>query len=126
MMILTVLGGLFMLLRRVRNKDDEDENKEQAEAAEQKSSADDGQNKKYQKRKLAVVAAVVLAIASVIVFFITEDLTNTMAYVDRYTWIMAAMLIGAVLSIVFGKRKADDDNEPEDHDKTEGAGVPEA
>ena len=126
MMILTVLGGLFMLVRRVRNKDDENENKEQAEAAEQKSSADDGQNKKYQKRKLAVVAAVVLAIASVIAFFITEDLTNTMAYVDRYTWIMAAMLIGAVLSIVFGKKKADDDNEPEDHDKTEGVEVPEA
>ena len=37
-----------------------------------------------------------------------------MAYVDRYTWIMAAMLIGSVLSIVFGKKKADDDDEPED------------
>lgn len=125
MMILTVLGGLFMLVRCVRNKDDE-ESKEQTAAEEQKdSSADDDQNKKYQKRKLAVAAAIVLAVVSVIVFFITEDLTNTMAFVDKYTWIMAAMLIGAVLSIVFGKKKADDDDEPEDHDEMEGEEVPE-
>ena len=109
MMILTVIGGLFMLVRRVRNKKDDEESEEQAE-----SRTDDEKNKKYQKRKLAVAAAVILAIGSVIAFFLTEDLTNTMAYVDRYTWIMAVMLIGSVLSIVFGKRKVDNDDEPED------------
>ena len=105
------------------------ESKEQAEAkgAEQtEGSSDKDQDKKYQKRKLAVAAAVVLAVASVIVFFITEDLTNTMALVDRYTWIMAAMLIGSVLTIVFGKKKADDNNEPEGHDEAEDTGVSEA
>ena len=110
MMILSVIAGLFMLLRRVRNKkdDEESESEEQAE-----SRTDDEKNRKYQKRKLAVIAAVVLAVASVIVFFITEDLTNSMALVDRYTLIMAAMLIGSVISVVFGKKKADGDEEPE-------------
>ena len=53
----------------------------------------DGYAKNYLlPRKLAVIAAVVLAVASVIVFFITEDLTNSMALVDRYTLIMQALL----------------------------------
>ena len=62
---------------------------------------------------LSVIATIALAIISVIVFFVTEDLTNTPALFDKYTLLMAVMLIAAIVFIINGKKDSDEKTEEE-------------
>ncbi len=100
-----------MIFKRYRDEDDSDDYEGQATAGD---AADDGsgQNRR-RKRILSVIAAAALAIISTIVFFITEDMTNTPALFDKYTLLMAAMLIASIAFIINGKR-ADDENAEEE------------
>ena len=62
---------------------------------------------------LSVIATMALAIISVIVFFVTEDMTNTPALFDKYTLLMAVMLIVAIVFIINGKKDSDEKTEEE-------------
>lgn len=94
MTVISALGAVYMILRR--NRDDEDE-----------------QPERRRKRVLSVLAAIVLAIASIVVFIITEDMTNTMALFDRYTLLMAALLIGTIAAIITGNKDSKESEETE-------------
>lgn len=60
-----------------------------------------------------MIATVALAIIAPIVFFITEDLSNTPALFDKYTLLMAAMLVAAIAFIISGKKDSDEKAEEE-------------
>ena len=47
----------------------------------------------------------VTAAVSCIIFLVTEDMTNTMAYTDRWTILMALILIADIVILVMAKRK---------------------
>ncbi|MBR2539541.1 MAG: hypothetical protein IKE85_01745 [Mogibacterium sp.] len=61
-----------------------------------------------------MIAAIVLAIVSVVAFFLTEDMSNTMAYFDKYTILMAVLLIGTLITNLLGKKKSDDSEDSSD------------
>lgn len=115
MMIINVIGGIYMLLRRSRKKDDDPNDPYKAAANDPyKATANDEEDSRDERVKpLHVIVTILLAIIAVIAFFLTEDLTNTMALVDRYTILMAILMVAAVLTILTGKRKKDDDKKPE-------------
>ena len=48
---------------------------------------------------------VVFGIISVIIFVVTEDMTNTMAYTDRWTIFMAILLAADAVILALSKRK---------------------
>lgn len=60
-----------------------------------------------------MIATVALAIIAPIVFFITEDLNNTPALFDKYTLLMAVMLVAAIAFIISGKKDSDEKAEEE-------------
>ncbi|MBR3376774.1 MAG: hypothetical protein IKG44_03730 [Mogibacterium sp.] len=60
-----------------------------------------------------MIATVALAIIAPIVFFITEDLSNTPALFDKYTLLMVAMLVAAIAFIISGKKDSDEKAEEE-------------
>ena len=111
MMIVTVLGGIYMIFKRYRDEDDSDAYEGQAMAGD---AADDGsEQNKSRKRMLSVIAAVALAIISAIVFFITEDMSNTPALFDKYTLLMAVMLLASIVFIIKGRKDSDENAEEE-------------
>ena len=61
-----------------------------------------------------MIAAIVLAIVSVVAFVLTEDMSNTMAYFDKYTILMAVLLIGTLITNLLGKKKSDDSEDSSD------------
>ena len=120
MAIISVLIGIIMLVRRAGKKDDEEDDGTDPDgtgsrAAYAASAADaeeeDQQDERKKKRMLSLIAAVLLAIGSVIAFILTEDLTNTMAFIDRYTILMAILLAGSVISFIFRDKDNDDEEE---------------
>ena len=112
MTVLTVIGGIYMLLRRSRKEDDDSENDgdENAKAAAYRANSEEDQDSK-KKRILAVIASVLLAIISVIVFIVTEDMTNTMAIFDKYSILMAVLMIASVVSIVLGRKHKENEED---------------
>ena len=84
LMAATVLAGIYMAVRRIRNMEDEEE--------------------KSSKNMLAVAIAVVLAVVSAIAYILTEDMSNTMEIYDKYTLLMAVLMAGSVASIIEGTK----------------------
>ena len=117
MTVLTVIAGIYMLLRRSRKKDDDpDDDNTGAEATAYKADAENEEEEDQESKKkriLAVIASVLLAIISVIVFILTEDMTNTMAIFDKYSILMAVFFIGSVIAIAFGRKREDKDEQAE-------------
>lgn len=99
MTVITVLLGLFNILRKVFGKKDNDEEQSNEEHNDEETV------RKY--RLSAVAASAAAAVISVIAFVLTEDMTNTMAYTDRYTVLMAIILIAGLISSFFVKKKED-------------------
>ncbi len=110
MMILTVLGGIYMLFRKSDDKDDDpdDDDNAYAAAANYRANAEDygeDQNSGRGKRLISVITAILLAVISAVVFFITEDLSNSMGIFDKYSLLMAAFMIASIISIVTGRKR---------------------
>ena len=64
------------------------------------------------KKKVWIKAiGVLIAIASVVVFFVTGDISSTMIMTDKWTAVMASMaVVNAVVLAVSGKMKDDKDD----------------
>lgn len=98
-----------MSFRRVRNDDEDPDGEDTARYAAMADGGNEEQTERRSKRLPAVIAAVLLAIASVVAFILTEDMTNTMAFFDRYTILMAVLLAGTVISMIFGTKDEDEE-----------------
>ena len=109
MAVLSVIIGMINGLRWLRHrKEDEEEER----------SADNEDSSSKKIRGPAVLASVLLAAVSVITFILTEDMTNTMAFIDKYTILMAVLLIGGIISCFVRKKKEDTDES-----QSEGSGI---
>ena len=58
----------------------------------------------------AILASLAAAAVSVIAFFMTEDMSRTMAYTDGYTILMAVIMLAGLASTVFVKKRDDEEN----------------
>ncbi len=91
LMIISVLLGIYMLFIR---------RKEEGEYEEDEP----GFGLSARRRLISAVVAVVLAVLSAVIFFITEDFSNSVALFDRYTWLMTAITACSIVTVVFGRK----------------------
>ena len=115
-MILTVIGGIYMLFRKPDDEDDDPDDGANAYAGAayyrpDAEGPDEEPQRSSRKRLLSVIAAVLLAVISAVVFFITEDLSNSMGLFDKYSLLMAALMIASVVSVVTGNKRRNSDEE---------------
>ena len=102
--ILTVLLSLIMLIRYIGKKRDEEE--------EQNGEMTKTTETEVKKKGLARLLSLIPAIASVIVFILTEDMTLPMQWVDKWTLLMAVILVvNVILAIIAHKTKDEDENQ---------------
>ena len=109
--ILLILAG-----RRRREEDEEDtEETEAADGADRAAETDadaepeeeEDEETRKKKRLLRLLSAVI-AVISVVVFLLTEDMTNSMRFVDRWTILMVLLLIGQAVIVFLFRRKKDE------------------
>ncbi|MGX8835340.1 InlB B-repeat-containing protein, partial [Amedibacillus sp. YH-ame6] len=94
--ILTVLFVIFIVLGK-RKKEEEDENEDETIA--------------YKRRKWTMIAGAVVALSSVIAFILTENIFLPMILVDKWTLLMAAILLVQVVVLVIAKKWKKEDND---------------
>ena len=95
--VLTVLFGIVILLGKLK-KQEEAENEEEVN--------------ELKRRKWTKVIGVILAIVSVIVFFVTEDMSMPMVMTDKWTLLMVVMAVINLVVLAVGRKfKQDDDKD---------------
>ena len=55
---------------------------------------------------LPAVIALLLAVISVVIFILTEDMSNSMTLFDRNTVLMAILLIVSIAAFIAGRKKS--------------------
>ena len=103
MSAVSVLGSAFLLAMyffgRKENDEDEEEEKD---------------NTELKRKGMFRLASAVPALGSVILFLLTENMSNTMRLADRWTPLTAAMLIGVgALALLSKKSTAGEDQSAE-------------
>ncbi len=115
-LILAVIGvivGIIVILRAMKKRRADE--KEQAGYDVSEDEAEDRKQKRV--RPAWLVCAAIIAAISVIVFLFTEDWTNPMVLLDRWTIVNAVCLLAEIISLRLafpGKR--DDQDEETDED----------
>lgn len=95
--VLTVLGSVLLLVFTLGKKEEEGEGGEGPQ--------------EIRKKKFWRIFSIVPAIAAVIAFILTEDMTQPMQFVDKWTILMVAIaLIQVVVAILSRKSKRDSDD----------------
>ena len=94
-LILSILTVIFGLIFVLHGKDDDLEVEDK------------------RKANIAKIIAALVAIASVIVFIFTEDMTATMTWIDKWTILMAIILIGEFIIDYYIHKKSQNNEEEE-------------
>lgn len=73
---------------------------------------DEDEDEEIRRHGLPRIAAFIVAIASVILFFLTEDITDPMIWVDEYTiWMLLLFVIAVLLSMLSKKEYEEEESE---------------
>jgi uncharacterized repeat protein (TIGR02543 family) len=105
--ILVVVLVVFVLMWRNKRQKTEQKrsvgsegNKGQQYAVKQGTTSAENQKQK-QHRTLLFLTAVILGIVGIVVFFLTEDMSRVMGWVDKWTIVNAIIFIVEIIAIVF-------------------------
>ena len=101
-LILSILTVIFGLIFVLHGKDDDLEVEDK------------------RKANIAKIIAALVAIVSVIIFIFTEDMTVTMVWIDKWTILMAIILIGELIIDYYIHKKSQNDNEEEEEEELDG------
>ena len=107
--VVTVLFGLFLLISKKKKEEDKKDDEKQMNV-----NVDEDEEEIRKRGLFTRILSVVVAIASVIVFFLTEDLTLKMVMTDKWTLLMVVFaLVQVVIFFVGRKWKAPKGNKPQ-------------
>ncbi len=120
--ILTAILAIVMLVRGIGRKrhseDDEDAEAEGAPVRTMNAEGDEEEDPEstiYKRRRALRVASVVPAIGAIILFILTQDLTQPMVWFDMWSLVFAIIaIVNIVLLIASRRRKADDDSQDDE------------
>jgi SrtB family sortase len=120
MTIIILLPGKAIIkkIRKVFGEDEEEENDEAAcDMAEIDEEEDPESDKKKLQRILGIIAQVIIAIGALVLFIRTEDLTQPMVVIDKWTLAMIILFAATWAIDVFVikyAREKEQEEEPED------------
>jgi hypothetical protein len=98
---MTIITGIIsaVLLVGIFGKDeDEDE---------------DGEEVEIKRHRFTRLMSLIPAVGAAIIFILTEDMSNPMVLVDRWTILMAVILLIQAIVAIFAKKSEEDNDEEE-------------
>ena len=105
LMVLTVIVALLDGILYFRNPRDK-------YGDEYEYEDEDDEDEEVRRHGLLRIVAFITAIASVILFFLTEDITDPMIWVDEYTlWMLLLFIATVILSMLSKKEYEEEESE---------------
>ena len=115
-----LLSIINLILYFTGKKDDEDDDNNGEQTAAEGGAEEDDENKKELKRKgLVKLLSLIPGIGSVIVFFLTEDMSLPMVMVDKWTILMVILLVVTIVMAVLSKKTKKDADKEEEQTQTQ-------
>lgn len=113
-LIATVGGALLALILLIgkHKKDVDDENDENAQVVA--SEMDEEDEEFVTRRRKWKFISTAVALVSVVIFFLTENMSLPMVWVDKYTLLMLALFLLNAVSLYMGKRWHEEDKDEEE------------
>ncbi len=119
----TALTSIILVIKALgkgkEEKDDEEEVDEDGKPVTKEKDEDEEEEEdetKIKRNRLLKILSIVPALAAIITFILTEDMTQPMVLVDKWTILMVIyLLVDLILGILSKKKK----EEPEDDDDDE-------
>ena len=118
--ILTALLAIIMLIGvfgRKRQDDEEDEEQQQQQSAyvayyQGEGEQEDEQGETVKRRRALRIASIIPAIVAIVLFILTQDLTQPMVIFDWWSIAFAIItIVNIILIIASHKKKTDDDDD---------------
>ena len=133
--LISILTLAFYFLGKKKEDEEDQKNAENAENTAQptRAQAQNGagqENKEEEseeelKRKgLFRILTIVPAAISVIAFFLTEDMRNPMTFTDKWTILMAILLIATAILTILSKKKRVEGDDQADQNGQNGQNAP--
>lgn len=131
--VITLLVILFTLLKTLLSKKKDEEEDEDVyeteeevpddELPEEEEEDEDEEEKKEKRRKrISRITGIIVSIASIVIFFLTEDMRLPMRFVDKWSILMALLTILEILLAYLAlKKKKEEDEEEEEEEPAEEA-----
>ncbi len=95
--VISMLLGIFLLMSKNEKEEDEEENKN----LELENEEENTTQVRHRRWKVVVV---IDALLSIILFILTENMTNPMVLVDRWTLLMFVLTLINVVAVIFGRK----------------------
>ena len=115
-----LLSIINLILYFTGKKDDEDDDNNGEQTAAEGGAEEDDENKKELKRKgLVKLLSLIPGIGSIIVFFLTEDMSLPMVMVDKWTILMVILLVVTIVMAVLSKKTKKDADKEEEQTQTQ-------
>jgi len=103
--VLAVMMGIRMLLHKRKEKKD----REQAEVYYENEEKEERRN-----RLLFILAVPILAIIAIVLFLLTQDMSQLMVMVDLWTITHAVLFVGGLIGYIFAFKKQTDEDYDEE------------
>ena len=101
--VTTILAAIMLIFALGRNR---------KEGEEDEQTGEQEPDEVYKRKRLGRVLSVIPAAGAIILFILTQDLTQPMAFFDNWSLVFAIIgIINIVLAIVTRKKTKDDDDE---------------
>ena len=112
--LIATIGGALLALILLIGKHQKDADDEADENAQVVASEMDEEDEVVKRRRKWKFISTIVAVISVVIFFLTENMSLPMVLVDKYTMLMLALFLGNVVCLYMGKRWHEADEEEQE------------
>ena len=112
--LIATVGGALLALILLIGKHQKDADDEADENAQVVASEMDEEDEVVKRRRKWKYISTIVAVISVVIFFLTENMSLRMVLVDKYTMLMLALFLGNVVCLYMGKRWHEADEEEQE------------
>lgn len=109
--VLAVVILIVALVRRNKKQDEEEEYETEARHYRSDSEEEQEEEKRKKLRPVWLVLTAIAGILGVIVFILTEDMTNLMVWMDNWTIVNAIIFAVGVIGAIFAFKKVKEDKD---------------
>ena len=112
--LIATVGGALLALILLIGKHQKDADDEADENAQVVASEMDEEDEVVKRRRKWKYISTIVAVISVVIFFLTENMSLSMVLVDKYTMLMLVLFLGNVVCLYMGKRWHEADEEEQE------------
>jgi len=121
--ILTTLLAIIMVIFAFgRNRKEGDDEEEAAAKAANGEEVEEDET--YKRKRLGRVLSVIPAAGAIILFILTQDLTQPMIFFDNWSLVFAIIAIINIVLAIVTRKKTDDDSDEEQQQAPQSGFVP--